>query len=130
MKFKMITLYISLFWFAMFVGGLWALKVLIQAAPDPYFASGLLGGAIWCLVMRAIWDVLAASLRDFLDEWRNGLSRGELKAIKAGLSEVNYGLTVPLEEVRQRLRDETLERERKRIQKQEVCSDKSHWRSE
>lgn len=39
------------------------------------------------------------------------------------------GPTVPLEEIRQRLRDETLERERERIQKQEACSEKSHWRS-
>lgn len=121
MKFKLITLYISLFWFALFVAGLWVLKTLIQATPDPYFASGLLGGAIWCLAMRGIWDALGGSLRDFSDEWRNGLSRSELKAIREGLEDAAAGRTKPLEQIRAELK------ERERIRRSEACSDESYW---
>lgn len=120
MKFKLITLYIALFWFAIFVAGLWMLKTMIQAF-GPDFAAGLFGGALWCLAMRGVWDALSSSLNDFRDEWRNNLSRSELKAIRAGLADVQAGRTKPLEQIRAELR------ERERIKKQEVCSDKSHW---
>lgn len=70
MKYKLTTLYIALFWFALFVGGLWVLKILIQASRDPYFASGLFGGVIWCLVMRGIWDALSGSLDEAVQEFK------------------------------------------------------------
>lgn len=60
---------------------------------------------------------------------RNKLLRSEMKAIQAGLADVAAGRTTPLEEVRQEMRNKWKATERERIQKQEVCSDKSHWKS-
>lgn len=119
MKFKLITLYIALVWLAIFVAGLWVFKVLIEASPVPEFATGLFGGAIYALVMREIWRVFWGTLQDVETEWRNGLSRSELRAIKAGISDVAEGRTVPLEEIRERLKQETVERERQRTGKLE-----------
>lgn len=67
-------------------------------------------------------------LADLWGALRNGLSYSEFKQIRAGLADVEAGRTKPLDEVRQELEWKRIERER--IRRQEVCSDKSHWKSD
>lgn len=84
---------------------------------DLFYAA--LGGAILILIYGCIQ----------MRRWYP-FTRAELKSIKARLDDVEAGRAKPIEQVRAELRNEAGARERERIQKQEVCSDKSHWRSE
>lgn len=86
---------------------------------DSLFFYAALGGAILILIYGAV------QIRR-----RYPFTRAEWKSIKAGLDDVEAGRAKPIEQVRAELRDEADKRERERIQKREVCSDKSHWRSE
>jgi predicted transcriptional regulator len=121
MKYKLITLYIALFWLAIFLAGVWIFTVLFRASAVPEFGAGLIGGVVYALVMRELFNVVRDSFQDFVTEYRNGLTRSEHKAIKAGLKDAEAGRTKPLEQVRAELR------ERERLRRGEVCSDKSHW---
>lgn len=71
MKYKIASTYIAIFWLAVFIVGFWIFKILMQASPVPEFAAGLVGGAVYAIVMREIYSVVVESIKDCANEWRD-----------------------------------------------------------
>lgn len=70
MKYKIATTYIFLFWLAIFLCGLWVFKMLLQASAVPEFATGLVGGAVYALLMREVGTTVSDAAKDLVDELR------------------------------------------------------------
>jgi hypothetical protein len=59
--------YLLLFWLAILMCGFWVFKLLLQASLDPVFGAGIVGGAVWMLVVSQVWRAVNWAMDDFLE---------------------------------------------------------------